>query len=629
MPDENGPLAPPPDDWPDNVGMDEILNNLPIAPGDIQVNPALVNYQHINPAWVKYEYKIDWAEKYKMPESALKFSDIQDPFEFSTTESMEAKKKPDKQVKPTPWDVTEPFDGRISIYGKSTAGTPPEDWKAYEPVGWIHHTEFSLFNRYYFECDGLGTWHTRPGNFTDEDTFICNEEAEQHWEKCEMSGYMTRKGTRVQARGTENQKLLVSKAYRNGHCKKCGVTGDFFSEDDSVKVIKSEKYTWISLYGMKASELFKSCNDCEHVFEKQMVIDRPDLGGTCLCNTCYNTRMNKNIIKAHDSKEYPKPICVSCQTKVTNRTIAWDKEQKISNRLGFVRQFGVEAEIEMDAAGCKKRELNRFDLARAVKTTVGDDFVLIKEDGTLIENGKYSEGGPYSGFEIVSAPADLPTHRERWPLLESMAGLQCLRAWETDTCGFHVHVSRAVLSPLQIGRMMVFCTCKKNQLFVKKIAGRDSKKYNKYINKGYGDCEHPERDEDKYTAINLKHPNTVEFRIFRGTIRAQHIIRNIEFVDALCDFCYPASRSFHEIKDYNYFLRFVEQYRKLWPELYRILVLWEYLKVKPISKKAKKLGVKLVHQGLIEPEIKVGPDKDGKDKKKSAHNEPGEEPPPL
>jgi hypothetical protein len=97
------------------------------------------------------------------------------------------------------------------------------------------------------------------------------------------------------------------------------------------------------------------------------------------------------------------------------------------------------------------------------------------------------------------------------------------------------------------------------------------------------DSLHPDGgdyNERRRVAVNLSNEKTIEFRIFRGTINPKHILRNIEFCDAICDFCYPASRSFADTINPLKFIEFVEHERiaakvgdsyvsvKKWPLLY-------------------------------------------------------------
>ena len=46
----------------------------------------------------------------------------------------------------------------------------------------------------------------------------------------------------------------------------------------------------------------------------------------------------------------------------------------------------------------------------------------------------------------------------------------------------------------------------------------------------------PPRLGDRHVAINLTNENTIEFRIFRGTLNPKRFLATLQFVDALCHF---------------------------------------------------------------------------------------------
>ena len=54
----------------------------------------------------------------------------------------------------------------------------------------------------------------------------------------------------------------------------------------------------------------------------------------------------------------------------------------------------------------------------------------------------------------------------------------------------------------------------------------------KYIYKRKDELGH-----EKYVALNLCHENTVEFRLFKGTLKISTILAYIEFCDACVEFC--------------------------------------------------------------------------------------------
>ena len=89
-------------------------------------------------------------------------------------------------------------------------------------------------------------------------------------------------------------------------------------------------------------------------------------------------------------------------------------------------------------------------------------------------------------------------------------------------------------------------------------------------------------------AVNLANPATIEFRIFRGTINPKHILRNLDFVDACCDYCYPSSRSLTEYCTHFGFIKFIDQNRKRWPYLADWFAYHKFIKIKDCGEKANR-----------------------------------------
>ena len=65
-------------------------------------------------------------------------------------------------------------------------------------------------------------------------------------------------------------------------------------------------------------------------------------------------------------------------------------------------------------------------------------FALCKHDGSL-ENG----------FEIVTAPATLSVHKDRWAKFCEKNYADSLSSWNTATCGMHVHVGQSITNAIR------------------------------------------------------------------------------------------------------------------------------------------------------------------------------------
>jgi hypothetical protein len=162
------------------------------------------------------------------------------------------------------------------------------------------------------------------------------------------------------------------------------------------------------------------------------------------------------------------------------------------------------------------------------------DFFICKHDGSL-----------NNGFEVVTCPASLEIHKERWPILLGDKSLtQHVTAWDTTTCGLHINASRKPLSPLTCGKILVFVNSPLTRSRIVALAGREN-----YLSHGtcYAELS-PKKITDgrtinrkRYEAVNLQNPDRVEFRLFKGTLNLRHVLADLEFIDALCRWAMNAS----------------------------------------------------------------------------------------
>lgn len=534
---------------------------------------------------------------------------------------------PVKKTQPSAEDQANPTT-RVSIYGNHYPTSVESDWAMADGVGWVHKMEDAGFKAAYRKCVITGKWFETGHIFqaTGDNQFVSAEGVKKaKWIQCAASGRYTDPEETVQAFASNHDTVYVSKWFlTRGKLEVCDYTKESFIPGSLKKVSLSEKYRTICMKALKDSGVFSQCCHCAVIYETSagLIENAPELSNRPYCAKCYSTVARKSAILAHNATGYPKAIYRE-QTRLGSYyaedglIYATLKPEPIKH----IRLFGVEVEVEMHVPGVKKERLDRFLLALHVKKTLGTDFVMVKEDGSLLMNGKYDgsvgpDTGPtYAGFEIVSAPADMATHRERWFRLLETPSYKHLRAWDTETCGLHVHVSKEALTTLQIGRILYFINHPGNQQFIHKVAGRGCDRYCRYIPKEPADILHPENvispeeDNDHHrrrrVALNISPKHTIEFRIFRGTVNPKHILRDLEFCDALCDYGYPSSRSLMEFRSPEGFIAFVGENRKRWSFLAEWMGSHEMIVVNKPGAKADLTKVTLRPETVEENEIRL------------------------
>lgn len=264
--------------------------------------------------------------------------------------------------------------------------------------------------------------------------------------------------------------------------------------------------------------------------------------------------------------------------------------------------FGVELEVEgASTPACvsmAKDLMKRFNRR-----------LIVKHDGSLPGNG-------LKGLEIVTAPGSLEFQKKLWE--EFFQQGYEFESFKSSHCSTHIHVSKAALKPLQIARMATFMYHQGNRGLIQAIGGRDltnewGKRYArialncqiKDLVGVYGSAKHFQRNFDmdadsakgialspaqryllplaptfnKYSALNLVPKDTVEFRLFAGTNQFDTMMKNLEFVQAVIDYCDTAKVSHKQLGSSKEFLLFVTKHRSEYKHLFKFCVTKELISI--------------------------------------------------
>ena len=258
---------------------------------------------------------------------------------------------------------------------------------------------------------------------------------------------------------------------------------------------------------------------------------------TCtICNTPYPseflTEFNDELL-CHDCLEHETVLCHDCGERIRIDDNAgtpdfplcvncYESNYTTCDRCGRLIR-------------CDGGESN--DNVRALLTVSNADAELIycKHDGSLDD-----------GFEIVTHPMSLPFHEHNMPwksILEKATELG-YRSHQTDTCGLHIHVSRNAFGIYEdeqdkaIARVLYFVERNWNELLI--FSRRTQRQLDRWASRyGYKDrpsemLEHVKKGGSRYTCVNLSNRDTIEFRIFRGTLKLNTLIATLQLVDHIC-----------------------------------------------------------------------------------------------
>jgi hypothetical protein len=197
------------------------------------------------------------------------------------------------------------------------------------------------------------------------------------------------------------------------------------------------------------------------------------------------------------------------------------------------------------------------DVIPLVYDKLGRDYVILKRDGSLRGDRP---------FEIVTVPATLGYHKQRWKaLLEDVELKKHLSSFTNERCGMHVHINRMSFTGLHLAKFMKFINCTENLGFVTSIAQRKNNKYAvfiksltstggfaKYFRGAYSPADGMQAE--KYAAVNTKPTDTIEVRIFRGNLAKIGFLKNLEFVHAVWMFTKDAPLTSLTFKEFMFWL---------------------------------------------------------------------------
>jgi hypothetical protein len=163
------------------------------------------------------------------------------------------------------------------------------------------------------------------------------------------------------------------------------------------------------------------------------------------------------------------------------------------------------------------------------------------------------DGSLDNGFEMVTAYTGLDVHKNQLQYFKQKS--RGLKSHDTSTCGLHVHVCKANMTTLHGAKLVLFINAPENSSLVKSIARRDASGYAKFQNKKEDkhwlkDSVHSSKDKadqlrrlnsDRYEALNFRNDKTVEFRLFKGTLKYETMVSCLEFAFACWHFTAQAS----------------------------------------------------------------------------------------
>lgn len=267
------------------------------------------------------------------------------------------------------------------------------------------------------------------------------------------------------------------------------------------------------------SRYYRRCEDC----------------GTWFCHNGRDVRYCESCAENHPS--YARYHVYGYSVKPNPKFKKMDEE-------ATPRYMGVELETEPNEDSCN----TDYDAKNYSKNLhdISDDENLFyqKCDGSLADNG----------VEIVTHPCSLDFMMKEFPWNKIVATARKYRyvSHKGGNCGLHVHVDRKSLGntpgdqDATIAKIILLTDRFWNKIV--KFTRRTEDRINEWACKPNAEINSSDTIESavrkskdvssysRYRAVNLRNRNTIEFRIFRGTLAVNTIKATLQFVDRICEY---------------------------------------------------------------------------------------------
>lgn len=233
----------------------------------------------------------------------------------------------------------------------------------------------------------------------------------------------------------------------------------------------------------------------------------------------------------------------------------YDEERKI---IRYIKSYNYSPDKFIFSSLEEEKEECKLFLGTEIEIDcAGEDEENAKWVNENLENCyTVHDGSLTRGFEIVTQPSTIKYHKQmNYRKVFEWLSKKGYKSHDTKTCGLHIHVNRDYLSKNKTVQDLcitkILFLLEKYWKEVVRIARRDSNSYSQKIKR--------DSDEDslfdllykakgsgyfsgaKYNCLNLLHKETIEFRIFKGTLKYETYMATLEFVKNIVDVCKKVS----------------------------------------------------------------------------------------
>lgn len=362
----------------------------------------------------------------------------------------------------------------------------------------------------YVQCDECGEWMSADDLLeTADGTHICQNCYDNYYFTCDDCGKIYHVDFEVLVNRRTLDEGVVCETCADRFYNHCDDCGEYF-DDDHGHTDRNGTAVCDNCWDTGDWEV---CADCGALMRR---LDGHYNDWDCeyYCDDCCEAHCGSENFHDYDYKPYP------------------EFQYRSSERdCDSILTFGVELEVDY---GDDHNALTDALVAL-------DQPIYMKHDGSLDPEG----------VEIVTHPASLAyhTYELRWSAITRTCADHDYKSHDTNSCGLHIHVGRRQLADTCVGQSRVAgnLVLLADQLWpqLTVFSRRELDRLEHWADRPHLDLD-PDRcytdteltaaalrvsNKTRYQAVNLRPTATVEFRLFRGTLRRDTILASIQLVN--------------------------------------------------------------------------------------------------
>lgn len=375
-------------------------------------------------------------------------------------------------------------------------------------------------------CYNCNTWHGKDDDYIEVDgKRFCDDDCanECDYYQCEYCGEwfdLSAQGIR-----TDNWHYYCdSECAENDDYRECDNCGEWHPRCKMYYTVDTEHY-----FCESCSDNLYCCDECGDYYEYDDDIIWNEEGERYLCRNCYDN-MDNDSHKIHDY-----------HTMKRRSRYEFHSNEGETRRNNIHMGFELEVDNGEDASDAVE-EINDIEAF--------ENFFCFEHDGSL----------SYRGFEIISNPASIGwhvAHRDDYQKMadilkshqyvshnsrKNMGGGDVVRG----TCGLHIHLDRQYFGGYheqEAASAKLLYLFEKHWDNMVKFSRRTSSglhwcdSYKAQVGTRCSLVKIAKKVENygRYFAVNLTNENTIEIRLWRGTLNMQTFIATLKFTARLCE----------------------------------------------------------------------------------------------